>query len=70
LLKHLDRKGAVVACFKDNLSGNEWCSNDLIHRNCENIKGCKAEVTPETINSYFDELQATINDVPDTHYQL
>ena len=35
---------------------------DLTRRNCENKKRCKAEVTPETINSYFDKLQQMIQD--------
>lgn len=42
--RYLDKKGHQVACFKDNLSGIDWClpflkrhKNILSNRHCQNI---------------------------------
>ena len=61
--------GEKVACFKNNLPGTEWVnsfmkrSNDLTFRHAQNIRKSRADVSPEVINKYFDNLEENIKDV-------
>lgn len=67
----LDRRGKEVKRFKDNLPGRDFVESfmrrhkdQLAVRMCQNIKRSRAGVTPETINSYFDELSNELENVP------
>jgi len=71
---YLDRRGIQEKRFKDNMPGVDWARSfvrrhrDLIsQRMCQNIKRSRAAVSPLTINSFFDELQATIEGIPASH---
>ncbi|XP_074039998.1 uncharacterized protein [Leptinotarsa decemlineata] len=68
---HLEREGKVVPKFKDNLPGSDWAlsfinrhRNQLSQRICQNIKRSRAAVSPENINAFFEELGATLENVP------
>lgn len=68
---YLDRQGKRVKKFKENLPGRDFVysflnrhRNDISSRMCQNIKRCRAAVSRETINAYFDELEKAIKDVP------
>ena len=60
--------------FKDNMPGKEWvvsflsCHKEQLLRPCirESIKRARAGVTPEVINSFFDNVTVTdtLTDVP------
>ncbi|XP_063221130.1 uncharacterized protein LOC134530328 [Bacillus rossius redtenbacheri] len=67
----LDSRGKEVKRFKNNLPGRDFVvsfirrhKDQLAVRMCQNIKRSRAGVTPETINSYFDELSNEIENVP------
>lgn len=68
---YLDRRGLTVSKFADNLPGLEWAKsfmnrhrNSLSERLSQNIKLSRAEVGPETIRSFFDNLKKEIEGVP------
>lgn len=67
---YLDRKGATIKTFKNNLPGIEWFyaflkrNNILTERMAQNIKRCRANVTRETVLNYFENLRNTLEDVP------
>lgn len=67
---YLNSKGVTISCFHENRPGNDWIENfmgrhkDLSLRNCENIKRVKAEVTEDTIISYFEHLNETVHGIP------
>lgn len=68
---HLDREGKTVAKFCKNFPGYEWALKflqrhkvTLSQRICQNIKKSRAQVSPNIINSYFDELGKSIADIP------
>ncbi|XP_043463100.1 uncharacterized protein LOC122499088 [Leptopilina heterotoma] len=67
---YLERSGKVVKVFKNNLPGKDWVRNFLKRnpaltvRFCENIKRCRAKVSPEEINLFYDNLEKTLADVP------
>ena len=67
----LDQKGMVAPVFKDNLPGDEWAQsflrrhgNLLTRRLCQSIKSSRANVSAETIKSYFINLEDSLNGVP------
>lgn len=67
----LDKEGRVVKCFKDNVPGEDWCSSfmerhkDRIkNRLCQNISRKRAEVSKESIEQFFTELEQSIDGVP------
>ncbi|KAJ8918218.1 hypothetical protein NQ315_014087 [Exocentrus adspersus] len=66
---YLNRKGAVVSCFKENVLGDEWCKNfalrnpELTHGNCGNMKRSKAQLSAEIIRNYF-EVSKSLENVP------
>ncbi|XP_022182344.1 uncharacterized protein LOC111042132 [Myzus persicae] len=66
----LDKRGIIVQKFKDNLPGDDWARsllkrhNTLTRRITTNISRCRAEVSPSTINSYFDNLSSVLKDIP------
>lgn len=71
IVKHyLDKKGVKIKFFKNNVPGYEWTKsflsrhNNLSVRMSSNIKRVRAEIGINDINSYMDNLSATIRDVP------
>lgn len=66
----LDAQGKRVKCFKENMPGLDWFykflkrNPVLTERMCQNIKRCRAELSPEIIHAYFDNLSQIIQDVP------
>ena len=54
--------------FKDNMPGPDWLAkfikrNKLTKRIADNVKTSRAEVTPDVINQYFDDLQVSLEGV-------
>jgi hypothetical protein len=63
----LDSAGREVKCLKNNFPTSEWAQSflkrhdsDLTQRTSQNIKRVRAGITPEEINTYFDNLVATL----------
>lgn len=70
----LDKKGVIERRFKNNSPGPKWMKSflqrhrrTLSTRLSENIKRNRAAVTKEVVDKYFDNLQATLKDIPETH---
>lgn len=69
--EYLDRQGKQVRKFKNNMPGPDFVVSLLrrhktfvSNRMCQNIKRSRAAVSPEMINSYFNELEKELNGVP------
>lgn len=68
--QYLNRQGVIIPSFHNNLPGDDWLhyfekrNPVLTKRFSENTKRCRAELTQETINQYFDELEKTLHNVP------
>lgn len=66
----LDKRGIVVKKFNNNLPGDDWARSllkrhkALTQRITTNISRCRAEISPTTINSYFDNLSTVLKDIP------
>lgn len=67
----LDRQGKKVSKFKNNTPGPDFVvsfltryKHFLSNRMCQNIKRSRAQISPEVINSYFDELTNELAGVP------
>lgn len=67
---YLDRDGTVVKRFTNNLPGRDWAvsfmtrhKEKLSQRTCQNIKRSRASVSQTTVNSYFDELEKSVNGI-------
>lgn len=67
---YLDRQGRTIRTFKNNMPGQDWVKSFLARngqaltvRLAENIKRCRAEVSPQIINNYFDHLEISINGI-------
>lgn len=70
---YLDSCSRTVTCFKQNFPSPEWASSfikrhaqHLRHRLCQNIKQARAEVSPDMINNYFDNLTSSLKNDDDT----
>lgn len=67
---YLDKKGAVVHRFKENIPGYEWTKSflkrhhNLSVRISSNIKKARAQVGATEINNYMDNLSVAIKDIP------
>lgn len=68
---YLDKSGITIRKFKNNLPGYDWArsfltrhKNEISQRFSQNIKVSRASVTPDTIRSYFNNLEKTLKDVP------
>lgn len=69
---YLDRRGKRVKRFGcNNMPGREWAisfvtrhKDVLSFRLWQNIKRCRAAISKETINSYFDNLAISLEGVP------
>ena len=74
----LDRKGTRSKIFKNNMPGRDWVKTFLKRnsakigtRRCQNVKRQRAEVSPEIVEQYFEELKETVRNVPPENiYQL
>lgn len=71
---YLDRRGKKIKRFgTSNMPGKEWAHSFLTRhkdvlavRMCQNIKRCRAAVSKETINQYFDNL-TSLEGIPLSH---
>lgn len=68
---YLEKQGKKVRQFKNNCPGPDFVVSFLKRhkevlstRMCQNIKRSRAAVSPDIINSYFDELEKELKDVP------
>ena len=66
---YLDKTNRNIPCFKNNLPSSDWArsflkrhKNKIAQRTSQNIKICRAEVSQETVNDYFDNLEVVIED--------
>lgn len=71
---YLNRKGIRISMFTENLPGSDWVHSflrrhkqDLSVRLAEKMKRCRTELNEELINSYFNEPEMTLADVPPTN---
>jgi len=72
---YLNRRGKKVKRFgRSNMPGKEWVNSFLTRhsdvlavRLCQNIKRCRAAVSRETINQYFDNLTISLEGIPLSH---
>lgn len=61
----LNRMRVDVKCFSNNLPGPYWLKHfpkrnkNLSVRLAENRKRCRAALSEESVNAYFDEFSAT-----------
>ncbi|KAG5858271.1 hypothetical protein JTB14_028053 [Gonioctena quinquepunctata] len=68
--QYINREGVVVKQFRDNRPGSDWCyyfllrNPELSKRNSQNIKRCRAELTPTVITEYFANLLEIVRGVP------
>lgn len=68
--QYLNRKGVVVPLFTNNRPGDDWYeyfmnrNRELAIRNSQNIKRCRAELTPNVIMEFFEHLRPNIENVP------
>ena len=61
---YLNKKGVSEPRFKDNWPGKDWLSsfikrNNLTKRISDNVKPSRAEITRETVNEFFKNLDET-----------
>lgn len=67
---YLDKKGSIIAKFKDNLPGSDWAKGflkrhpELSTRVSKNIKKVRAQVSAEVIEDYMENLAKELKDVP------
>lgn len=68
---YLKRKNRIVSVFNDGMPGDDWCRG-FLHRNrsilrqrlCQNISPKRAELSTDTMDAYFENLQQELSDVP------
>lgn len=71
--QYLDKKGAVIPQFKQNLPGYEWVKSflkrykNLSCRISKNIKKVRAEISKEVIENYMENLKDVVKDIPSTN---
>lgn len=68
---YLDKKGIIVESFSKNLPGIDWARsmvkrhNNIVSQHvATNIARCHAEVSPQCISEYFDNLQQVLEHIP------
>lgn len=71
LQMYLSKCGREVRIFKDNLPGDDWVngfinrhSHILSARLCQNINKKRAEISTESINTFFVHVTQLLKDVP------
>ena len=67
----LDKAGVKHKKFQNNFPGEDWAvsflkrhKDRINNRMCQNISKKRAKINTETINSYFDELEKTLEGIP------
>jgi len=72
--QYLTKRGRTVAKFRDNLLGKDWLYSfvrrqcDIIsQRMCQNICQKRAQVASDTVTTYFDNFETTLDGVPPTN---
>jgi len=67
---YLEARGRTVSKFNNNTPGEIWITNfirrrrDIIsQRHCQNICRKRAEISPDCVDQYFNNLATTIRDV-------
>lgn len=67
---YLDTLGVTHKRFKNNMPGPDYAARFLKRykdsislRMCQNIKKSRAQVSPDSINEYFGELEQTLKDI-------
>ena len=66
---YLDFQGVKDSVFKDNLPGKDWLKNfvethGLTRRIADNVRIRRAEISPDIMNDYFDNLEQNIIGIP------
>lgn len=67
---YLDRKGVRLRKFQNNMPGSDWTKSflkrnkELTVRFASNIKNARAEVSLDTLNIYFDNLEKELDGIP------
>jgi hypothetical protein len=69
--RYLEERGRTVRKFPNNLPGKDWVQS-FLHRQheiisprmCRNICRKRAEITPDNVGAYFDNLTVTLAGVP------
>lgn len=67
--QYLNRKGVIVRAFNNNRPGDDWYeyfmnrNSELAIRNSQNIKRCRAELTPAVLTEFFEHLRSTIENI-------
>ena len=71
---YIERKGITVPEFVENLPGNDWAEGflkrhkeEISVRSANNIKRARAEVGPDVIRKYFQNLASSIENVAPSH---
>jgi len=69
---YLDQSGVSDARFADNCPGPDWMNNfvkrhNLTARLADNVKPTRAEITTDIVNQYFDELEKSTANIPQSH---
>ena len=66
---YLDKQGIVDSTFRNNLPGPDWLNSfmkrhNLTQRIADNVKVKRAEISPNMISEYFENLAQTIEEIP------
>ena len=66
---YLDALDLPDEIFPSNLPGRDWLRGfmkryGLRKRKADNVSHSRAEISPETVNSYFDHLQKELEGIP------
>lgn len=71
---YLDKQGRTVKKFSNNLPGVDWAysllkrhKESFSQRVASNIKKARANVSRESLNTYFDNLEKIVKDIPSSH---
>jgi len=69
---YLDRSGVSDARFADNCPGPDWMNNFVKRHNLTawlayNVKPTHAETTTDIVKQYFDELEKSTANIPQSH---
>lgn len=71
---YLEKQGRIVSKFSNNTPGEDWARSFLSRNNDQcgqrlatNISAARASISPETVKSYFENLQESIKGIPPTN---
>lgn len=68
--QYFNCRGLNLSAFNDNQPAKDWCHNfmlrhpELARRRSENVERCRADLSPEVIQDYFNRLKTTVSCVP------